>query len=111
MPKEVQDILEPDERVLLAFQEAGLGGELAELESIFLTDIRIIKMRPRTLGLRAVIIDYQCENMTNVGLNKGMLRSCIFIETRFQTCALIKVKGSAHINLRWDPERQVGKTQ
>jgi hypothetical protein len=85
VPKEVQNILEPDERVLLAFQEAGLGGKLTGLESIFVTDRRVIKMRPKTLGLRADIMDYRYKDMASVRLNKGMLRSSIFIETRFQT--------------------------
>jgi len=55
------------------------------LESVFVTDRRVIKMRPKTLGLKGDIIDYRYADMTNVKLNKGILRSSIFIETRFQT--------------------------
>jgi len=85
VPTEVQNVLEPNERVILAFQEAGLGGKRTGLVSIFVTDKRVIRMSPRTWGLRVNILDYRYTDMTNIRLDKGILRSSIFIETRFQT--------------------------
>ncbi len=83
VPKEVQDILKSDEEVLHAFQQAGIGGKVAGLESIFVTATRVVKMKPKTLGLRADINDYLYKDMANVKLNKGMLRSSIAIRMRF----------------------------
>lgn len=85
VPKEIQNILEFDEKVLLAFQQAGLGGKVMGLESIFVTDRRVIKMKPKTLGLRADVNDFLYKDMANVKLNKGMLRSSIGINMRFMS--------------------------
>jgi hypothetical protein len=82
-PKEVKDILEFDEKVLLAFQQAGLGGKFTGLEAIFVTDRRVIKVKPKTLGLRADVDDYLYKDMANVKLNKGIVRSGIGIKMRF----------------------------
>ena len=83
VPKEIEDILEVDEKVLLAFQEAGMGGKITGLESIVITDRRVIKMHPKTLGLRAQIEDHLYKDMANVKLEKGMFRSSISINMRF----------------------------
>lgn len=83
IPKEVKDVLEFDEKVLLAFQQAGVGGKYTGLESIFVTDKRVIKVKPKTLGLRANVDDYLFKDMANVKLDKGVVRSSISIKTRF----------------------------
>ena len=85
VPKEVQNILEFDEKVLYAFQQASIGGKVTGAESIFVTDRRVIKMKPKTLGLRADVSDYLYTDMANVKLNKGMLRSGIGIRMRFMS--------------------------
>ena len=85
VPKEIQNILEFDEKVLLAFQQAGLGGKVTGLESIFITDRRVIKVKPKTLGLRADISDHLYKDMANVKLNKGILKSSIGIKMRFSS--------------------------
>lgn len=85
VPNEVQDILKFDEKVLYAFEQAGIGGKVMGLESIFVTKRRVIKMKPRTFGLRADIGDYLYNDMANVKLNKGLLRSSIRIQMRFMS--------------------------
>ena len=85
VPNEVQDILEFDEKVLYAVQQAGIGGKVRGLESIVVTERRVIKMKPKTLGLRADIRDYLYKDMANVKLNKGLLRSGIRIQMRFMS--------------------------
>jgi hypothetical protein len=85
VPNEVQDILKFDEKVLYAFQQAGIGGKVMGLESIFVTERRVIKMKPKTFGLRADIGDYLYKDMANVKLNKGLLRSGIRIQMRFMS--------------------------
>jgi hypothetical protein len=84
-PEEIKEILESDEKVLYGVQQAGLGGKITGLESIFITTKRVIKMKPKTLGLRADIEDYMYKDMANVKLDKGIFRSSIFIVMRFRS--------------------------
>ncbi len=84
-PDEIKEILESDEKVLYGVQQAGLGGKITGLESVFVTNKRVIKMKPKTLGLRADIEDYLYKDMANVRLDKGILRSSIYIVTRFRS--------------------------
>lgn len=85
VPIEIHKILEFDEKVLLAFQQAGIGGNAFGLESIFITNKRIIKKKPRTLGLRANITTYLYKDMANIKVNRGILRSNIGIKMRFMS--------------------------
>ncbi len=84
-PEEIKEILESDEKVLYGVQQAGLGGKITGLESIFITNKRVIKMKPKTLGLRADIEDYLYKDMANVKLEKGIFRSSIYIVMRFRS--------------------------
>lgn len=83
VPNEIERVLDAYENVLLAFQQAGFGGKITGLESIFITEKRIMKLTPKTLGLRADVTDYHYKDMANVKLDKGMLRSSIGITMRF----------------------------
>jgi hypothetical protein len=84
-PEEIKKILESDETVLYGVQQAGLGGKITGLESIFITNKRVIKLKPKTLGLRADIEDYLYKDMANVNLDKGIFRSSISIVMRFRS--------------------------
>ncbi len=84
-PEEVKEILESDEKVSYGVQQAGLGGKITGLESVFVTNRRVIKMKPKTLGLRADIEDYLYKDMANVKLDKGIFRSSISIVMRFRS--------------------------
>jgi hypothetical protein len=85
VPGVVKNILSSDENVLCGYQQAGLGGNAAGLESVFATDRRLIRVKPKTLGLRADIEDYQYRDMANVKMNKGIVRSSISIVMRFNS--------------------------
>ncbi len=87
-PDEIKEILESDEKVLYGVQQAGLGGNITGLESVFVTNKRVIKMKPKVLGLRADIEDYLYKDMANVKLDKGILRSSISIVMRFRSDSL-----------------------
>ncbi len=87
-PDAIKEILESDEKVLYGVQQAGLGGKITGLESVFVTTKRVIKMKPKTLGLRADIEDYLYKDMANVKLEKGILRSSISIVMRFRSDSL-----------------------
>jgi len=82
---EMEGIISGKEIEVHAFQQSGIGGKVMGLESIFVTERRVIKMKPKTFGLRADIGDYLYKDMANVKLNKGMLRSGIRIQMRFMS--------------------------
>ena len=84
-PDVVKKILDIDEKVLYGFQQAGMGGKFACLESIFVTNRRFIKVKPKTLGFRSDIEDYLYRDMANVNLDKGIFRSSINIVMRFNS--------------------------
>jgi hypothetical protein len=84
-PDVVKNILEADENVLYGFQQAGMGGKFACLESVFVTNRRLIKVKPKTLGFRSDIEDYLYRDMANVNLDKGIFRSSINIVMRFNS--------------------------
>ena len=84
-PVVVKNILETGENVLYGFQQAGMGGKFSCLESIFVTNRRFIKVKPKTLGLRSDIEDYLYRDMANVNLDKGIFRSSINIVMRFNS--------------------------
>jgi len=85
VPGVVKSILSSDETVICGYQQAGLGGKVSGLESVFATDRRLIRVKPKTLGLRADVEDYQYKDMANVKLNKGIIRSSISIVMRFNS--------------------------
>lgn len=85
VPNEVKNVLQFDEKVICGYQQAGIGGKITGLESIFATDRRLIKMNPKTLGLRADVTDYLFKDMANVKMDKGILRSSIRIVMRFNS--------------------------
>lgn len=88
-PEEIKKILESDEKVLDGVQQAGFGGKITGVESIFVTNKRMIKLMPNTLGLRYEVEDYLYKDISNVKLDNGILRSSIHIVTRFRTEPII----------------------
>lgn len=88
-PEEIKKILELDENILEGVQQAGFGGKIAGVESVFVTNKRMIKLKPNTLGLRSEIEDYLYKDIANVKLDNGILRSSIHIVTRFRTEPII----------------------
>ena len=88
-PEDIKKILEPNEEILEGVQQAGIGGKITGVESVFLTNKRMIKLKPKTLGLRVEIEDYLYKDIANVKLDKGMFRSSIIVVTRFRTEPII----------------------
>jgi hypothetical protein len=88
-PEEIKKILESNENVLYGVQQAGFGGKIAGVESAFVTNKRMIKLMPNTLGLRYEIEDYLYKDIANIKLDNGILRSSIHIVTRFHTEPII----------------------
>jgi hypothetical protein len=58
-------------------------------DSIFVTNLRIIKYSPSTLGLRKAIEDYLYVDMANFKINKGIMLATITIRMRYSSDDLI----------------------
>lgn len=88
IPKEVNDILRPGEKVVTAVQQSGLKA-LITPDSIIVTDQRIIRYAPSALGLRKTIEDYRYEDIANFRVKKGIMFATIVIKQRFMSNDLV----------------------
>ena len=82
IPEDVSKILEPDEKVMLAAQQAR-STNLINPDTIFVTTQRLLIRKPTSLGLRKNIEDYRFADIANVKLHKGIVRSSILLKVRF----------------------------
>ena len=82
IPDDVLKILQPDENVLLAAQQAR-STNLINPDTIFVTTQRLMIRKPTSLGLRKNIEDYRFADIANVKLHKGIVRSSILLKVRF----------------------------
>ncbi len=87
IPDDVSNILQPDEKVLLAEQQAR-STNMINPDTIFVTTHRLIIRKPTSLGLRKNIEDYLFADIANVKLHKGIVRSSILLKVRFLSDAL-----------------------
>ena len=85
VPEDVTNILESGEKIIHAFQQGSITGKFGGAESIYITDLRIIKLMPNTFGLRAEIRDFLYKDMANVTIDRGMTRTNIRVKMRFQS--------------------------
>jgi hypothetical protein len=100
VPKDIQELLIPGEKVLHAVRQARIEQAITP-DSIFVTTYRVIVRRPSTLGLRRSTTDYRFTDMANTRIEKGLINSSIFIDMRFlsEECLLkgIPNKSAARI--------------
>ena len=82
VPDDVAKILQSDEQILLAAQQAR-STSLVNPCSVFVTTHRIIIKKPTNLGLRKNVEDYRFVDIANVQLKKGIIRSAIILKMRF----------------------------
>ncbi len=82
VPEEVKHILQFNEHILLAAQQAR-SSNLINPDTIFVTTQRVIVRKPTTLGLRKNVEDYRYTDIANVKLKKGIIRSSIALKMRF----------------------------
>ena len=75
-PDDIKNILGPNEKVELYIEEKIYHPRI-NIESIIITNERIIFRHPHALGLKKDYTDYSYRDITNVTLDKGMLRSTI----------------------------------
>lgn len=75
-PDDIKNILGSNEKVELYIEEKIYHPRI-NIESVIITNERIIFRHPHTLGLKKDYTDYSYRDITNVMLDKGILRSTI----------------------------------
>jgi hypothetical protein len=84
--RKITEILNPDEKVLVARQSRiKPGGSLHTPNIIYATDRRIIIRDPYMLGIKENVVDIPYDIVTSVKLEKGLLSSTI----RFKASGLV----------------------
>jgi hypothetical protein len=75
-PDEIKNILGSNEKVELYIEEKIYHPRI-NIESVIITNERIILRHPHALGLKKDYTDYSYRDITNVALDKGIMRSTI----------------------------------
>ena len=75
-PDDLKNILGSNEKVELYIEEKIYHPRI-NIESVIITNERIIFRHPHALGLKKDYTDYSYRDITNVTLDKGILRSTI----------------------------------
>lgn len=88
VPKVIENMLHEDEKIITSIRQSRLK-EVTTPDSIFVTNHRIIRYSPHTLGLRKFIEDYRYEDMANFRVERGILFATIKIKQRFMSEDLI----------------------
>ena len=75
-PDDLEKILGPNEKVQLYMKQKIYHPKL-NVDSVVLTNERIILRHPHALGLKKDYTDYNYQDIANVALDKGVLRSTV----------------------------------
>jgi len=82
VPSDLEQILAPSEEVELYIRQRIYHLKI-NIDSVVLTNERIILRHPHALGLRKDYTDYNYQDIANVVFDKGVLRSTIRLILRF----------------------------
>jgi len=88
VPNAIKKILLADEQVMAVIKQSSLKAAITP-DSIIITNQRIIRYSPSTLGLHKDIEDYRYEDIANLKIDKGILFATITIKRRFMSEDLI----------------------
>ena len=80
-PDDIKNIFGPNEKVELYIEEKIYHPRI-NIDSVIITNGRIILRHPHTLGLKKDYTDYSHRDITNVALDKGIMRSTIKLTLR-----------------------------
>jgi hypothetical protein len=83
-PDEIKNILGSNEKVELYIEEKVYHPRI-NIESVIITNERIILRHPHALGLKKDYTDYSYRDITNVTLDKGIMRSTIKLTLRHRS--------------------------
>jgi hypothetical protein len=82
LPDDLKSVLGPNEQVQ-AYIRQKIYHPKINIDSVLITNQRIILRHPHALGLRKDYTDYNYQDISNVVLDKGILRSTIKCTLRF----------------------------
>lgn len=82
LPTDIARILGPNETVQLYIQQKFYHPKIS-IDSVILTNQRIILRHPHELNLRKDFTDYSYTDVANAVLDKGIMRSTVKCELRF----------------------------
>ena len=88
VPKAIKKMLLADEQVMAVIKQSRLKAATTP-DSIIITNQRIIRYSPSTLGLHKEIEDYRYEDIANLKIDKGILFATITLKRRFMSEDLI----------------------
>jgi hypothetical protein len=81
-PDDLKNLLGPDEMVELYIPQKIYHPKI-NIDSVVITNERIILRHPHALGLKKDYTDYNYRDVANVVLDKGIMRSTIKLTLRF----------------------------
>ena len=84
-PEDLLKILGPNEQIELYIPQKIYHPRI-NIESVIITNERVIFRHPHDLGLKKDYTDYNFQDISNVVLDKGILRSTVKFTLRFGGC-------------------------
>jgi len=81
-PSDLKNLLGPNEKVELYIPQKIYHPKI-DIDSVVITNERIILRHPHALGLKKDYTDYNYRDIANVVLDKGIMRSTIKLTLRF----------------------------
>jgi hypothetical protein len=81
VPDDVQKIMGPNEQVQLYIQQKIYHPKIS-IDSIVITNERVILRHPHAMGLKKDYTDYNYQDIANVVLDKGLMRSTVRLTLR-----------------------------
>jgi len=81
-PEDLKNILGPNEEVQIYIKQKFYHPKI-NIDSIIITNERIILRHPHALGLKKDYTDFSYKDISNVALNKGVIRSTVNCTLRF----------------------------
>ena len=88
VPKAIRKMLLADEQALAMIRQSRLKAAVTP-DYIIITNQRIIRYSPSTLGLHKEIEDYRYEDIANLKIEKGILFATITLRRRFLSQDLV----------------------
>ena len=83
IPDDVLALLAEDEKALLSIKQKKYRPSI-NIESVTITNKRLILRKPSMLRIKKTFIDYFYSDISNVVLDKGPLRSTLMLNLRFE---------------------------
>jgi hypothetical protein len=88
VPSDIEKLLDPDEQVLSYMKQKKYHPAI-HIESVAITDRRVIFLKPSMLRIKKRYTDYSFADILNVTIDKGPLRSTLKLNLRLDGSDLL----------------------